>query len=970
MLSLSKHTGRRLWHIPLSPSVPTMQTKSFALLAIFAATLAGCAPQPSHLTSAPRPDWAFEKSDLPVDPAFRFGKLDNGMRYVIRANARPKATGLVRLEVEAGSLDESEAERGYAHYVEHMAFNGSAQIPEGEMVRLLERNGLAFGADTNASTSFERTVYSLDLPTNDPKLLGTALMLMRETASELTFAPDAVARERGVVLSEMRDRKGYALRNFEDLLAFTYPGARYGERLPIGAPATLDAATSDTLKAFWQREYVPAHATLVVIGDFDPATVESAIRARFGDWRPAPAPGQPSPGPVRTALKGKTDVFLDPALAERVTVSRNGQWLGETDTRAQRRENLLRQLGYAIVNRRLSRRSLVADPPFRAAALGTSDVFKAGRTTNLVVDTADGKWPRGLTVAANEYRRALRFGFTKAEVDEQIAEVRTAHRNAALGAATRSNAALYGAVSALLHNDIVPDTPQNSFARLEQFLPQITPTTVLAALKRELVPLNDPLIRFQGRRPVVGGAAALRSAWNKAIGAPVTQDAATTAAVFAYTDFGPPGQVVADMRDRALGIREVRFANGVRLNLKQTDHEQDRIALRLSVDGGQMLDTKANPLATKMTAVLGLAGLGKHSFDELETVTAGRTVSAQFSDADEAFVAGATTTPADLELELQLLAAYLTDPGYRPEAETLYRQTINNFFASLRATPQGALNADLGTILSAGDPRFSLAGVEDFRKLTLAKFKADIGDRLAHGAVELGMAGDIDEDAAIALVAKTLGAIPQRESDFQRYPEQRARDFAADRKPRVLRHSGPADQALLRVTWPTTGGDDPVAALQQQLLQRVVQIELTATLREKLGKAYSPGVGGEASRTYPGYGTFWASATIDVNDVPAARAAIAEAVAEVRDRPVGDDVLLRARAPLIEALDNTLKSNGGWLAYVANAQSKPDRIDRYLKARARLQAITAAQLQMLARHYLGTGSGLEVLVLPEGAATP
>lgn len=947
-----------------------MHSKTLAALAA-ATALTACSAQTASLssTAGPKPTWAFERSDVPVDPGYRFGKLANGMRYVVRANGTPKGTGLVRLEMEVGSLDESDAERGFAHFVEHMAFNGSTHVPEGEMVRLLERAGLAFGADTNASTSFDRTIYKLDLPTNDPKLLDTALMLMRETGSELTFDPGAVGRERGIVLSERRDRNTFALRNLEDLIAFTYPDALYGKRLPIGTLETLNGATADALKAFYAREYVPAHATLVVIGDFDAAAVEAAIHARFDSWQPAPAPDQPGAGPVVAADKDRTDIFIDPALSERLTISRSGKWLGEKDTLAQRRENLLRQVGYAIVNRRLSRQALVANPPFRAAGLGTTDVFKAGRTTNLVIDTPDGKWQRGLATAAAEYRRALKFGFSPAEIAEQLAEIRAAHRNAALGSATRSNGALYGAVSALLANDVVPDTPENSLARLEAFIPEITPKAVLAALKRELVPLDAPLIRFQGRREVAGGAAALRQGWNAAVAAPIVRQTEATAGTFAYTDFGTPGTIVSDTREAVLGIREVRFANGVRLNIKRTDLENDRVAVRLSVDGGQMLDTKADPLATKMVSVLGIGGLGKHSFDQIQSLTAGRTVSAQFGDSEDAFVAGGTTTPDDLELQLQLYAAYLTDPGYRPEAQTLFLHTINNYFASLRATPQGSLGADLGRILSDGDPRFSLADVEAFRRLNLDKLKAAIGDRLAKGAIEIGIVGDVEEDKAIALVARTLGALPAREPEFRDYPDQHKRSFTARRETVTLRHDGPADQALVRMTWPTTDGLDPVVALRQQLLQRVLRIALTDSLREKLGKAYSPGVSGEVSRTYPGYGTLFAEATVDPADVPAAREAMTDAVKAVRDAPVSDDLLLRARAPLLDSFDNTLKSNGGWLTYAAQAQSHPERIERYAKARERLAAITPAQLQALACQYLTPAAAVTVIVLPR-EATP
>ena len=208
-----------------------------------------------HAPVAPAHEWPFAESDLPPDPGYRFGRLDNGMRYIIRPNGTPAGQGMVQFWVDAGSVAETDEERGYAHFIEHMAFNGSAKVPEGEMVRLLEREGLAFGPDTNASTGFDATTYMLNLPRNDPALLDTALMLMRETASELSFDPEAVEREKGILLSELRVRDTYQLRNTIDNIAFLYPGARFGERMPIGTPASLQAADADKLRALYSRLY-------------------------------------------------------------------------------------------------------------------------------------------------------------------------------------------------------------------------------------------------------------------------------------------------------------------------------------------------------------------------------------------------------------------------------------------------------------------------------------------------------------------------------------------------------------------------------------------------------------------------------------------------------------------------------------------------------------------------------------------
>ncbi|MGN6357913.1 MAG: M16 family metallopeptidase [Novosphingobium sp.] len=913
------------------------------------------------------PVWAFEKSDVPVDPAFRFGRLPNGMRYVIRRNATPKGTAQVRMEIAAGSLDEHDDERGFAHFVEHMAFNGSTRVPEGEMIKLLERQGLAFGADTNASTGYEQTIYRLDLPRNDPALLDTALMLMREAASELSFDPKAVARERGVILAERRDRNTWQFRNLVDQIEFLHPNARYAKRMPIGAEETIFAATAESLKAFWRREYVPAQTTIIVVGDFDPAVVEAVIGAHFEDWRSAPAEAPPEAGPVDIKAAGKTDIHIDPALTERIIATRHGSWLDEPDTLAQRRETILRQIGYGIVNRRLTRLSRQPDPPFRDAGLGTGGVFKAGRSTNLVVYTVDRKWRRGLTAAALEYRRALAYGFTKAEVAEQVAGLRTAARNAAASADTRPHGALVNAVFALLHDERVPSTPQSALERVEALIPQITPARVLAALKREAVPLTDPLIRFEGRNAPEGGAEAIRAAWNDAARAKVERGKAAAEQAFAYTDFGPPGTVVSDAREPLLGIRELRFANGVRLNLKRTDLERGRVHVQLSLDGGSMLATAENPLAIAMIPMLTAGGLGKHSQDELQSLLAGHTVSANVAGTPETFVSTAQTTPEDFELQLQLMAAFVTDPGFRSEGELRYRLDINNYFAQLNATPGSALNAAIGGILSDGDPRFTLQPVEKYRALTFAKLKRDISDRLARGAIEIGVVGDIDEDQAIALLARTFGALPARETDFGAYADRRQRGFTADRAPRIIRHTGAPDQALIRVTWPSRDDSDPQEKQVLNMLERIVRLELTDALREKLGKAYSPGAASDPSPYFRGYGTFAVSASVDVQDVAAVRAAIAATIAGLRDRPVDADLMRRAREPMLESFDNALKTNQGWLTLVDRAQTEADRIERHVRARERLSAVTAAQVEAAARKYLTADRAVEVTVLPASA---
>jgi zinc protease len=935
-----------------------------SIRALLSALLLTLAPLPAFAQAAAEPVWAFEESDLPVDPDYRFGRLDNGLRTIVRVNATPAGQAMVWMWIGGGALFEEDGERGYAHFVEHMAFNGSTRVPEGEMVRLLEREGLAFGADTNASTGFDQTIYKLNLPRNDSALLDTALMLMRETASELAFDPAAVEREKGVVLSERRVGDTYAYRNTVDNFEFLFPEARLPLRLPIGTAETLQAASADQLREVWQRIYRPENAALIVVGEFDPDAAEAAIARHFASWQGPPALAQPGPGPFDFARAGETDIHIDPALPERVTISAVGPAPNERDSMETRKVRLMRQVGYAIVNRRLQRLTRLEDPPFRGAGLGDSSVLKAAHVTNLVIDAADGEWRRALAAAQAEYRKALEFGFTEAEVAEQLASIRTAIENAAAGADTRPNSTFVNAALLLLTEGQVPTTQESQLARYEAFEAEITPATALAALKGELVPLGDPLIRFQGRTAPDGGAAALRAAWNEGMAAEITRDEALEVPEFAYGDFGPAGAIVADSVEPVLGIRTLRFANGLRLNLKPTALERDRISVSLAVDGGQLLNTRDNPLATAMTGVLPAGGLGRHTTDELQTILAGRSVGFSVAAEDETFQLGATTTPRDLELQLQLLAAALTDPGYRPEGEAQYRRNIQNFFARLTATPNDALSSALGGIVSDNDPRFTLQPKEAYLALSFTRLREAIGDRLASGAIELAMVGDFEPDRAVELVARTLGAIPPREGEFRAYAENRERGFTADRSLRILRHDGSPDQALVRMSWPTTDDSDFEEVLRLEMLQRIMQLKLIESLREELGQTYSPSVNASQSRTWPGYGSFTIAASVDTALVEETRAAMLAAVKALVAEPVDDDTLLRARRPLLEAYDNALKTNAGWMNLADDAQRDPARLARFVSAPDRLRAITAADIQAAARRYLDPRAALEIHVLP------
>ncbi|MFN3819762.1 M16 family metallopeptidase [Blastomonas sp.] len=908
--------------------------------------------------------WDYADSDLTPDPAIRFGVLPNGMRYAIRRNTTPPGTAVMRLLINVGSTAEAEDERGLAHFIEHMAFNGTTNVPEGEMVKILERLGLAFGADTNAFTSYDQTGYLLDLPNVNAETVDTALYLLRETASEIAFDAEAIERERGVILSELRTRANYAQRNRESLFAFTVPGTRIADRSPIGDRSVIETAPAERFRSFYDRFYTPGRATLVVVGDIDVAQIEAKIVAGFGNWQAKHGEAPDAPlGSIDIARADEANIFAHPAIDEVVTAVRFAPFVDEPDSRAARRAKLTRALGYNIIGRRLGRIARQENAPYVGASIGRSDVFRMANQSVLNVATRDGEWQRGLAAAEREVRAALRYGFTEAELAEQLANFTTGYENAVRGDQTRPNDQLADQILAMAKDGMIVTTPESQLERYLALRDTLTPKILLKALREDFGTLDKPLIHLSTKVDPAGGPDAVRTAFADARKAKVMKPKARDAQAFAYQDFGTPGAVVADSTIDDLGIRTIRFANNVRLNLKKTDFDRNRVLVSLRIDGGDLLSSREKPEATSLMNIFVRGGLQAHSLDDLYSIFAGRAVSLNFGSGEDYLGGYLSTTPDDLKLQMQVLTAFTTQPGYRSEAINQYRSYLPNFYARLNATPEGAIGSNIGAILSDNDPRFSLADRHVFERLTFDDLKAAIGDRLERGAIEIGLVGDFDEEQAIAAVAATFGALPEREAEFRDYGEARARRFTDNRTPRVLHHKGEADQAIVEFYWPTTDDGDYREDVRLRLLAELLQIKVTDELRERLGASYSPVARSFTSSIYPGYGYIQISTNVASHDVERVSDAVRHIAAElsapvpmadavVRPSPIADDELARARTPILENIANSAKTNTAWLGIVDAAQSKPAKLDRFRSGGTAFGTVSADELLELARTYL------------------
>lgn len=893
--------------------------------------------------------WNFVASDIPVDPNVIFGVLPNGMKYALLKNSTPKDSVVLRMRFDVGSFDQ----RGLAHFLEHMAFNGSRGVPEGEMIKLLERKGLAFGADTNASTGFDETIYKLDLPNASDDLIDTGLMLMRETGGELTIDPAAVDRERGIILSERRARDTYQLRNLVDQLDFQMKGMRVADRIPVGTEEVIRTAPAARLRDLYDRYYRPERATLVMVGDFDPAAVEAKIKARFSDWKGrGPAGSDPDIGNVDYQRAAAADDFVDPAIQDSVTLAAFKPWVEEPDTKAKRARNLAEDIGEAIVSRRLAKIALNEDSPILTGYFNDAAGWKVFDQVTVGAVAKEGAWQEALALIEQEQRRAIEHGFTQAEVSEQLANRRTALRTAVAGATTRRSDSLADTLISAAKGDFVFVRPETSQSLFEAAAPSLTAAAVTSAFRKRMEGFSAPLARVTAKKPIEGGADAILASLRASSAVAVAAPTEAASAAFAYDDFGTPGKIVSDERVDDLGIRRIRFANNVMLNIKTTDFQKDKVMLSLRVDGGNLLATREDPTRVSLAGSMVLGGLEAHSVDELRSVFAGKTVSPSFGSGTDAFGGSALTSPEDFALQAKLLAAFLTHPGYRADGLALIRRVLPQQYAANDATPAAVIGRDVGGILANNDPRSQTPPLEKLMTLDWAQLKPVIADSFTRGAIEIGVVGDIGEQSAIDAIAATFGALPERRAAFDPRTDARVRQFATDRSERTLIHKGPAEQAELRVYWPARDDSDLPEAMRLNLLARVMQLMLTEELREKLGESYSPGAAASLSDEFPGYGHLFAASNVDFKHLATTRAAIFAIAKSLRDKPVDADLLDRARRPLVEAMTKSRRENSYWLNYVAEATSQNDRLDRSRKGIGEVEAATPADLQALARRYL------------------
>jgi zinc protease len=916
--------------------------------------------------------WPSEKSDIPADPKAVFGSLDNGMRYMILPNTEPPNRLSMRLHIAAGSLFEEDDQQGVAHFLEHMVFNGTKNFENAnQLIREMQSRGIAFGAGVNAYTSFNETVYMLDLPDLKSDNLDLTFNIMRDFADGALLSEKEIDEERGVILSEKgaRDTVSYRIqkKQFEAVL----PESLIPKRFPIGEEEIIKNAKRERFADFYQRFYIPSKMTFVIVGDIDPGEIEERIKATFGSMINRESTGTvPDIGKVTIPEGLVSHVFSDAELdSTDVSLLLVRPFEPIPDTKSSRAAEFPLDIASMIMGRRFERLSKIENSPITNGDAGNYDLFNSIELGSISVTAADDRWQEATSILEQEFRRALTHGFTEAELTEVKANLLNAYQEAVKRKDTRKSETLASGIAGSINDQTVFNTPEVSLEIATAAIEKITPENVHQAFVKFWEAPGHHLI-LTTKSTTEETQQELTSLYLKSTETTVEPPSARAITPFAYTDFGTPGEIEKTSMVEDLGITQITLGNHIRVNLKPTDFEKNRIRILARIGTGQLSQPADKPLLDAFaSAVFGGGGLAKHSNDELSEILAGRNVSSSLSISEDAFILSGSTTPEDQLLQLQLMVATITDPGYRPEGLWQFQKNIPVIFQNLKHTTAGP-SQEMQSWLYGGDPRYSMPSQTELSNYTIEDVVNWLSPELQQGYLEISIVGDFDPEKITQDLLKTFGTLPKRDlKPSTKTVHNRSVTFPKPPQQKTFTYESKIPQAVATAIWKTNGlRKNTQESRRLNVLSEIFGDRLREEIREKLGASYSPNAGATGSDALDDFGYLIGQSKGKPEDIPLLLNTMSSIANELSEKGATQDELDRSLAPIVSSLERSLRDNSYWLSTVlSQSQSDPNRLDLARQRDNDYRSIKLTEINTLAKKYFPASNLHQVSILPKQA---
>jgi len=906
---------------------------------------------------------------LPIDPAIRTGKLANGMTYYIRKHGKPEKRVYLWMAVDAGSVLEDDDQLGLAHFVEHMAFNGTKRFEKNTLIDFLEKSGMDFGADLNAYTSFDETVYQLKVPTDDPALVAKGLDILEDWSSALSFDPKEVDKERGVVVEEWRLGRGADQRIFDKQWPIYLEGSKYADRKPIGEREILEKAPVDTLRRFYQDWYRPDLMAIVVVGDVDPAAMQKEIEARFGKLK-NPAKSRPRPEvPVPLLDKTRGAVITDPeASSTSVSVVIKGP-LRSMKTENDYRRDLIENIFHGLLRARFDELRQQPDSPFTFAFSSTGSMGRAVEIFDLSAGVKGGRVEDALETLLVEVERVKQHGFVAGELDrERARSMRRFERNVADQETVDGRAYAFGTVRRHLDREAMPSR-EHELVLAKKFIPGITLDEVNA--------LAESWTKKTDRVVLASGPARDKMPTDKALLAVAASVAG--AKVAAYEDRGAgaelmatkptPGKITKTETLSEIGVTVWTLSNGAKVVVKPTDFKKDEVLFEAFSPGGHSrVDHKRYDSAANASAIVGRSGIGSHDAVTLRNLLAGKVanVSAFVGELEEG-VRG-NGSPQDLELMLQLTYLQMTAPRKDPDAFTSWKTSTAEFVKNRDLNPQQVFFEKFNAFRWNNHARRQPTTVETLDRVDHDAALTIYKDRFADaGDFTFVFTGNIDLATMQPLVETYLASLPTT-GRKEKWKDVGAKAPAGDKRVDIAKGVDP--KSFVMMTFHGSSRYSADAEDDIEILADVMDIRLREVLREDMSGVYGAFSSGNLiRRPRPTY-----AYTIGFGCAPENASklqdAVASIIASIKREGVTEEYLEKVREKRRRQLETSMRENRFWMGQLTEHYRYGTDPKKILELDKTLARVTSDNVKKTAKKFLNTKSRVTGVLMPEGGAPP
>jgi zinc protease len=912
------------------------------------------------------------KDPVPADPAIKIGRLENGLTYYVKKNAKPEKRIELRLVVNAGSICESDNEQGLAHFTEHMSFNGTKNFPGNKMIDTLEEIGVKFGDDLNAYTGFDQTVYMLKVPTDKPEWIDRGFQVLGDWAHSVTLDKKEIEKERGVVVEEWRMGLGADDRMMQKYLPILFKGSKYADRLPIGKVDIIKNFNEDTLRHFYQTWYRPDLMAVIVVGDIEPSLAVSKIEEYFGKIPKAVNPEIRKeftvPANTEPLISIVTDKEANGYDAEIMFKHPKTYSISYGDYRNMIMQNLYTGM---LVNR-LNEISRMPDAPFLSA--GASYGSFIGRSLDvysLSVRAKENLIDKSLDAIVTENERVRRFGFTLSELDREKKDLLAAYENSAMESdKTESSVYADEFIRNYLTRECIPGY-RKEFELVKDFLPGIT-----------LDDINDMGRAWTTRDNMLVLVTAQQ---KEGIKIPTEKEVANLIASATSKNVEPyvdkvnesallpvqpvPGHLSSKTENTEFGFTRLVFSNGACVLVKPTDFRNDEILFSSYSPGGTSLYPDSDIMSASFAStIVTQSGLGDYDLTSLQKKLAGSTATLSPFIGELREGVNGSCAPRDLETILQLNYLYFTGVRRDENAFRSFISRIKNAIKPMRTNPQVIFTDTLSKIVSMNSPRVVAVPTDaQIDRINLDKALSIFRDRFADaGDFTYILVGNFKVEEIMPLLEKYIGGLPSkgiRETFRDRTPEFPRKRVVAD----IAKNSEP--QSVVAMVWKGRFGWNDRDRKAFSMLMDILSIRCRESMREDQGGVYGISIDGSAFKLpRPGYSiaASWGCAPENLEGLT--RTMLNE-IGKIKKRGPQEADLSKVKEAEIRERETLINENSYWLAALLNNSQNGDRLQTMDEYRSFVNSFTIKEIKSVAGKYLNTRDYVEVTLSPEDVRT-